>query len=75
MPMTMQQWRDVTATAGDAANAMREALRQAGAEERTIHSVRGSADHRGKPLVHVGHLPADVVERLCELARLGQVAR
>ena len=64
MPMTMQEWRDCTAAASNAADALREALRLVGAPERTINSVRGSTTHRGRPLVHIGHLPAEVAERL-----------
>ncbi|RCH68045.1 hypothetical protein DT019_13690 [Streptomyces sp. SDr-06] len=68
--MTMQEWRDATITASSAAEATREALRLVGASERTINSIRGSATHRGEPLVHVGHLPAEVAERLSERVRL-----
>ncbi|MBD0747492.1 hypothetical protein [Streptomyces sp. CBMA152] len=46
--------------------------RLAGAPERTINSVRGSATHHGRPLVHIGHLPADIAERLAERARRGE---
>lgn len=69
MPMDMQQWRDSTATADDAANVFRSLLQMAGAPDRTINSVRGTASHKGEALVYVGHLPADVVERLAERVR------
>ncbi|WHM38846.1 hypothetical protein [Streptomyces sp. BPTC-684] len=70
MPMDMQEWRDSNATADDAANAFREMLRLADAPDRTINSIRGAATHRGDAVVYVGHLPADVVERLAERVRL-----
>ncbi|MFD9789582.1 hypothetical protein ACFWXK_01380 [Streptomyces sp. NPDC059070] len=70
MPMTMQEWRDSNATADNAANAFRDMLRLVDAPDRTINSVRGTASHKGEALVYVGHLPADVVERLAERVRL-----
>ncbi|GGP71912.1 hypothetical protein [Streptomyces melanogenes] len=66
MPMDMQKWRDSNATANDAANVFRSLLHMVGAPDRTINSVRGAASHTGESLVYVGHLPADVVERLGE---------
>ncbi|WHM37025.1 hypothetical protein [Streptomyces sp. BPTC-684] len=66
MPMDMQEWRDSTATADNAANAFRDLLRLADAPDRTINSVRGAASHKGEALVYIGHLPANVVERLAE---------
>ncbi|WHM37398.1 hypothetical protein [Streptomyces sp. BPTC-684] len=70
MPMNMQEWRDSTATADDAANVFRSLLQMVGAPDRTINSIRGAATHRGAAVVYVGHLPADVVERLAERVRL-----
>ncbi|MFD9792166.1 hypothetical protein ACFWXK_14585 [Streptomyces sp. NPDC059070] len=71
MPMTMQEWRDSNAVADSAAEAFRDVLRLVDAPERTLNSVRGAASHKGEALVHVGHLAADVVERLAERVRRG----
>ncbi|MFI1101008.1 hypothetical protein [Streptomyces melanogenes] len=69
MPIDMKQWRESTATADNAAKVFRSLLQMAGAPERTINSVRGAANHKGESLVYVGHLPADVVDRLAERLR------
>ncbi|MFD9792368.1 hypothetical protein ACFWXK_15625 [Streptomyces sp. NPDC059070] len=74
MPMEMQEWRDSNATAEAAATALREVLKQLGASPRTLNSLRGTASHKGDALVHVGHLPAAIAERLAEHVRLA-VAR
>ncbi|WP_369383946.1 hypothetical protein [Streptomyces sp. cg36] len=69
--MTMQEWRDSNATADSAADAFRDVLRLVEAPDRTVNSVRSGASHKGEALVYVGHLPAQVVERLAERVRRG----
>ncbi|MFD8981849.1 hypothetical protein [Streptomyces sp. NPDC059564] len=67
--MDMQTWRDGHDRATDAADAIRAALIALGVSESEWSGIRPTVTRTGRPYVHLGQLPADVVEQLAELLR------
>ncbi|EST28810.1 hypothetical protein M877_13790 [Streptomyces niveus NCIMB 11891] len=66
--LEMQQWRDGRKAAGEATEALREALAARGFPADWFN-LRPVVAYSGRPLVHLGALPADVVEQLAEALR------
>lgn len=67
--MEMQTWR-AHARATDAREALVAALAALEAPESAWCAVRPVVTHKGTPYVHLGMIPADVVERMAEALRL-----
>lgn len=68
--MEMQTWRDGRAKATDATEAIRAALASLGLPESAWGGVRPTVTFNGLPYVHLGMLPADVVEQMAEAMRV-----
>ena len=68
--MDMQTWRDGHERATDSAEAIRAALIALGVSESEWSGIRPTVTRTGRPYVHLGQLPADVVEQLAELLRI-----
>jgi hypothetical protein len=68
--MDMQAWRDGHDRAADAMEALRAALAALGVSESAWSGLRPTVTHTGRPYVHLGMLPADVVERIADALRL-----
>ncbi|MFK0048304.1 hypothetical protein ACIQU4_30285 [Streptomyces sp. NPDC090741] len=67
--MDMQTWRDSHTRATDALESFRAALAALGAPEATWAGTRPAVTYNGLPYVHLGMLPADVVEQIAEAMR------
>ncbi|MEO3976378.1 hypothetical protein [Streptomyces sp. CAU 1734] len=67
--MDMQNWRDERSAAGDAAEALREALADLGVPERDCRSISPVVTGAGTPYVHLGMLRPDAVEQIAEALR------
>ncbi|WTL06067.1 hypothetical protein OG501_12320 [Streptomyces niveus] len=65
----MQQWRDGRKAAGEATEALREVLADRGFPADWFSHLRPVVAYSGRPLVHIGVLPADMVEQLAEALR------
>lgn len=68
--MDMQTWRDGHDRATDATEAIRAALAALGVPESSLTGLRPTVTHTGRPYVHLGMLPADVVQQIAEALRL-----
>ncbi|MGW5396725.1 hypothetical protein [Streptomyces sp. NPDC003952] len=68
--MEMQVWRDGHARATDALESLRAALGALGIPEDMWTGMRPTVTFNGLPYVHLGMLPADVVEQIAEALRL-----
>jgi hypothetical protein len=66
----MQTWRDSRARATDAAESIRAALAALGIPETAWSGIRPTVTYNGLPYVHMGMLPADVVEQMAEAMRV-----
>ncbi|MFI1395379.1 hypothetical protein [Streptomyces sp. NPDC020681] len=62
----MGTWRDARARATDASEAVRAALASIGLPESAWSGVRPMVTASGRPLVHLGALPAAAVEVIAE---------
>lgn len=67
--MDIQTWRDSRTRAIDATEAIRAALSALGLPGSVWRCVRPAVTHAGRPYVHLGMLPADVVEQMAEAVR------
>ncbi|MGW4029116.1 hypothetical protein ACWEFL_07310 [Streptomyces sp. NPDC004838] len=67
--MEMQTWRDATARAADAAEAIRSVMAALGVPERDWRLIRPMVSRSGKSYVHLGVLRAEAVEQLAEALR------
>ncbi|MER5813001.1 hypothetical protein ABT143_33275 [Streptomyces sp. NPDC002033] len=65
----MQTWRDGHTRATDALESFRAALAALGIPEATWTGMRPTVTFNGLPYVHLGMLPADVVEQIAEVLR------
>lgn len=65
----MQTWRDGHTRATDAAESFQAALAALGILEAAWSGMRPTATYNGLPYVHLGMLPADVVEQIAEAMR------
>ncbi len=68
--MDMQTWRDGRTRATDATAAIRAALSALGVPESSWSGLHPTVTHTGQPYVHLGMLPADVVQQIAEAPRL-----
>jgi hypothetical protein len=68
--MDMQTWRDGRTRATDAAESIRAALAVLGIPEAAWSGIRPTVTYNGHAYVHLGMLPADVVEQIAEAMRL-----
>lgn len=68
----MQKWREGRQVAEDATEALRAALAAYGFRADRIGHTRPVVAYPGRPHVHLGALPADVVECLAEALRCCQ---
>ncbi|MFZ3493461.1 hypothetical protein ACODT5_09585 [Streptomyces sp. 5.8] len=68
--MEMQVWRDGRTRATDAAESFRAALAALDIPEAAWSGIRPTVTYNGLPYVHLGMLPADVVERIAETLRV-----
>ena len=69
MAVEMQQWRDGRKAAEDATEALSGALVALGIEAERVSHLRPVVAYSGRPYVHVGAMPADMVERMAEALR------
>ncbi|WP_329103701.1 hypothetical protein [Streptomyces sp. NBC_01439] len=67
--MDMQTWRDGHTRATDAAESLRAALAALGVPETAWSGMRPTVTYNGLAYVHLGMLPADVVEQIAEAMR------
>ncbi|RDG39470.1 hypothetical protein DVH02_03925 [Streptomyces corynorhini] len=67
--MDMQQWRDGRKSADDATYALKEALAACGFPEHQYRHARPVLPHSGRPYVHLGLIPAAMVEKIAEALR------
>lgn len=67
--MDMQTWRDGRTRATDAAESIRVALTTLGIPEAAWRGIRPTVTYNGLPYVHLGMLPAAVVEQIAEAMR------
>ncbi|MCX5198856.1 hypothetical protein OOK31_34075 [Streptomyces sp. NBC_00249] len=72
--MDMQTWRDRRTRAADAAEAIRAALAVLGVPEGAWTGIRPTVTHNGHAYVHLGMLPADVVEQMAEAMRVSKAS-
>ncbi|WP_405700229.1 hypothetical protein [Streptomyces sp. NBC_00069] len=68
--MEMQVWRDGRTRATDAAESLRAALAALGISESAWSGMRPTVTFNGLPYVHLGMIPADVVEQIAEVLRV-----
>lgn len=68
--MDMQTWRDSHTRATEAQESLVAALAALGVAESVWRAVRPVVTHTGTPYVHMGMIPADVVEQVAEALRL-----
>ncbi|MEU6758985.1 hypothetical protein [Streptomyces sp. NPDC046685] len=66
----MQTWRDSRTKATDAAESLRAALAALGIPEAAWSGIRPTVTYNGLAYVHLGMLPADVVEQMAEAMRV-----
>ncbi|UQA36321.1 MULTISPECIES: hypothetical protein [unclassified Streptomyces] len=69
MAVEMQQWRDGRKAAEDATEALSGALVALGIEAERVSHLRPVVAYSGRPYVHMGAMPADMVERMAEALR------
>ncbi|WP_176711216.1 hypothetical protein [Streptomyces sp. Ncost-T6T-1] len=69
MPVEMQQWRDGRKAAENATEALSGALVALGIETERVSHLRPVVAYSGRPYVHMGVMPADLVERMAEALR------
>ncbi|MFJ4707119.1 hypothetical protein ACIP6I_20015 [Streptomyces anulatus] len=69
MAVEMQQWRDGRKAAENATEALSEALMALGIEAEQVSHLRPVVAYSGRPYVHMGVMPADLVERMAEALR------
>lgn len=67
--MEMQQWRDGRKAAEDATEALSGALVALGIEAERVSHLRPVVAYSGRPYVHMGAMPANLVERMAEALR------
>ncbi|WP_405977725.1 hypothetical protein [Streptomyces sp. NBC_00158] len=72
--MEMQTWRNGRAKATDASEAIRAALASLGVPESAWSGIRPTVTYNGLPYVHLGMLPADVVEQIAEAMRVTETS-
>lgn len=72
--MEMQVWRDGHARATDAAESLRAALVALGVPETAWSGMRPTVTYNGLAYVHLGMLPADVVEQIAEAMRVTETS-
>ncbi|MFD5511187.1 hypothetical protein ACFWIB_25910 [Streptomyces sp. NPDC127051] len=72
--MDMQTWRDGHTRATDTLESFRAALAALGVAEATWTGMRPTVTYKGLPCVHLGMLPADVVERMAEAMRVTETS-
>ncbi|MCX5340955.1 hypothetical protein NRF20_15760 [Streptomyces sp. R-74717] len=65
----MRQWREGRKVAEDATEALKAAFAARGFRADRIGHLRPVVTHSGRPHVHLGTLPADMVECLAEALR------
>ncbi|MFE3520482.1 hypothetical protein ACFXOD_02615 [Streptomyces sp. NPDC059161] len=70
----MQTWRDGHARATDALESIRAALAALGVPEATWAGMRPTVTYNGLPYVHLGMLPAEVVEQMAEAMRVTETS-
>lgn len=64
--MDMQTWRSSSVVARDACESLRAALARLGIPERDLSGLRPRVHASGRPMVVLGTLRADVVEKVTE---------
>ncbi|MBT3075685.1 MULTISPECIES: hypothetical protein [Streptomyces] len=69
MAVEMQQWRDGRKAAENATEALSGALAELGIEAERVSHLRPVVAYSGRPYVHMGAMPADMVERMAEALR------
>ncbi|MFD5973155.1 hypothetical protein [Streptomyces bacillaris] len=69
MAVEMQQWRDGRKAAENATEALSGALVELGIEAERVSHLRPVVAYSGRPYVHMGAMPADMVERMAEALR------
>lgn len=69
MAVEMQQWRDGRKAAENATEALSGALVALGIEAERVSHLRPVVAYSGRPYVHMGAMPADLVERMAEAVR------
>lgn len=67
--MGMQQWRDGRKEAENATEALSGALVALGIEAERVSHLRPVVAYSGRPYVHMGAMPANLVERMAEALR------
>lgn len=72
--MDMQTWRDGHTRATDAAESFQAALAALGIPEAVWSGMRPTVTFNGLPYVHLGMLPADVVEQIAEALRAAKTS-
>lgn len=70
----MQTWRDGRTRATGAAEAIRAALAALGVPESAWGGIRPTVTYNGLAYVHLGMLPADVVEQVAEAMRVTETS-
>ncbi|MCM1967248.1 hypothetical protein [Streptomyces sp. G1] len=70
----MQTWRDGRAKATDASEAIRAALASLGVAESAWSGIRPTVTFNGLAYVHLGMLPAAVVEQIAEAMRVTETS-
>ncbi|MFE7456748.1 hypothetical protein [Streptomyces sp. NPDC057554] len=69
MAVEMQQWRDGRKAAENATEALSGALVALGIDTERVSHLRPMVAYSGRPYVHMGAMPADLVERMAEALR------
>lgn len=69
MAVEMQQWRDGRKAAENATEALSGALVALGIGAERVSRLRSVVAYSGRPYVHLGAMPADLVERMAEALR------
>ncbi|MFD8938275.1 hypothetical protein ACFV0R_24010 [Streptomyces sp. NPDC059578] len=64
--MDVQTWKDARTRATDVTEEMRAALSALGLPESAWSGMRPTVTYAGRPYVHLGMLPADVVEQMAQ---------
>ncbi|MFI5981780.1 hypothetical protein ACIBEA_12970 [Streptomyces sp. NPDC051555] len=70
----MQTWRDAWGRADDAAESIRATLAALDIPEAAWSGIRPTVTYNGFPYVHLGMLPADVVEQIAEAMRVTETS-
>ncbi|MFZ3498016.1 hypothetical protein ACODT5_33150 [Streptomyces sp. 5.8] len=70
----MQTWRDARKRATDAAEAIQAGLAALGVPESAWSGIRPTVTYNGHAYVHLGMLPADVVEQMAEAMRVTETS-